>query len=225
MKPSICSPWYCKQLFLFWAMLKLPWTHHHINCSTHVCDHVNIETQHKLNIKFGFTQVSLTSVEVDLHLLSHYEIEAWLIYYMIQHCLPIIMIWLMGNGWEDLSSFDRLVFFFFFLFFFKVPCDGHFFHCGFSFNGQDSFHIYMPFFLLVMSGKRSLGHNYKRGMFWACQFKKFFCLNHDGSVCGCPWCIMRTWKAFMTTKGSHGSNHLLPPTLSPYSYPFSLADV
>ena len=67
-----------------------------------------------------FSWVSHTSVEVDSYILSPNEIEVWLIYYEIQHCLPLVM----GYGWpvmvEGGFSFDKLIIFFAF------PCGGHF---------------------------------------------------------------------------------------------------
>ena len=45
-----------------------------------------LKTQHELKLDLVRCRLQ---VEVDSYLLSDYKIKAWVIYYEIQHCLPI----------------------------------------------------------------------------------------------------------------------------------------
>ena len=105
-----------------------------------------------LNIR----HIKLIGIEIDSYLLSQYDIEEWLIYYHIQHCMPIVMGYDWHVRWGDLS-FDG------FILFFSFPCDEHFFILAFLLTCKiDSIHyiyfLIILIFLLVMGAKKSLAH-------------------------------------------------------------------
>ena len=94
----------------------------------------------------------LIGAKIDSYLLSQCDIETWLIYYEIQHCLPIVMEYdwrttIEGTFlWKGLFIFGP----------FHMTGISHFIFLSI---GKIHFKLYMPFSLLVMGSKRILACN------------------------------------------------------------------
>ena len=93
----------------------------------------------------------LTSAYASSYLLHQCDIEVWLIYYAIQHCLPIVV----RYSWCVMLEGIILLMGWFFIFF-AFSCDGHFFIIAFLLTRRIKFRFYMPFFCLWQMQKRTL---------------------------------------------------------------------